>query len=185
MSKSSSLIPAILHLYHNSVLGGHSGFLRTYKRLTGELCWIGMKADVKKYVEECYVCQQNKTLVMSPVELLQPLPIPDRIWEDITMDFVEGLPKSLGHDTILVVVDRLSKYSHFIPLIHPFIAKIVAAAFVKEIVRLHGFPRSIISDQDKIFLSHFWTRVISLARHQIKKEYCLPSTNGWTNRAGQ
>lgn len=159
ISKSSSLLPAILHLYHDSVLGGHSGFLRTYKRLTSDLYWVGMKADIKKYVEECLICQSNKSMAISPIGLLQPLEVPMRIWEEITMDFIEGLPRSEGCDAILVVVDRLSKYGHFLALKHPFTAKTVAAKFIQEVVRLHGFPKSIISDRDKIFISHFWTEL--------------------------
>ena len=72
IAKNSSLIPIIMHTYHDSVLGGHSGFLRTYKRLTGELFWVGMKAHVKKYCEECITCQRNKTLALSPAGLLTP-----------------------------------------------------------------------------------------------------------------
>lgn len=176
---SSNLLPAVLHAYHDSVLGGHSGFLRTYKRLTAELFWPGMKGHVKKYVEECTTCQRNKTDTLRPTGLLQPLPIPDRIWEDISMDFVEGLPRSHGHDAILVVVDRLSKYSHFIALDHPYTAKTIAATFVKEIVRLHGFPRTIVLDRDKIFVS----RAIPPAKHTTPTQHGVPPPNRWPNRS--
>lgn len=82
LPKSSSLIPTIVHTYHDSILGGHSGFLRTYKRVIGELFWEGMKADIKKYVDECVVCQCNTTLALASVGLLLPLGIPDAEWEE-------------------------------------------------------------------------------------------------------
>ncbi|KAA0050812.1 transposon Tf2-1 polyprotein isoform X1 [Cucumis melo var. makuwa] len=94
--QTSSLIPAILHTYHDSVFRGHSGFLRTYKRSTGQLYWEGMKSDIQKYCEECVVCQRNKSLALTPAGLLLPLEIPNKVWNDISMDFIEGLPKAAG-----------------------------------------------------------------------------------------
>ena len=114
-----------------------------------------MRKSVQQFVATCSICPQNKTLALSLAGLLQPLPIPDKVLEDISMDFIEKLPCSNGFDYLLVVVDRLTKYAHFIPLKHPFIALIVAVAFVKEVVRVHGFLRTIVSNRDKVFLSHF------------------------------
>lgn len=123
ISSTLSLIPSILSTFHDSVLGGYSGFLWTYKRMAGELYWKGMKKDVKNYVDSCLICQKNKVDAISPTGLLQPLPVPDKVWGDITMDVVEGLLKSQGKDSIMVVVDRLSKYGHFLALSHPYNGK--------------------------------------------------------------
>ena len=87
--------------------------------------------------------------------LLHPLPIPGGVWQDLTMDFIEGLPKSEGYSVILVVVDRLTKYAHFLPIRHPYTAAVVGKTFLDNVVKLHGLPASIVTDRDTIFVSHF------------------------------
>lgn len=130
----------LLAEYHNSPLGGHTGEVRIYLRMAADWYWVGMRKEVTNYVRSCNVCQQQKLSQHSPAGLLQPLQITSQDWSDISMDFIQGLPKSKGVDTIFLVVDRLSKYAHFIGLQHPFTAFSVVEAFVREIVRLHGFP---------------------------------------------
>lgn len=114
-----------------------------------------MKKDVYRMIVECLICQRHKYQTISLTGLLQPLPIPTRIWEDIAMDFIIGLPCSKGTDAILVVVDRLSKHGHFSALKHTYSISSVAILFIKEVVRLHGVPNSIVSDRDPVFISRF------------------------------
>ena len=134
-------------------MGGHTGEFKTYLRVAADWYWQGMRRDITTYVQHCLICKVSH---QHPSGLLQPLPLPSLVWDDLTMDFIEGLPLSRGVDTILVVVDRLSKYGHFLTLRHPFTVVTVAELFIKEIVRLHGFPSSIVSDRDRIFMSIFW-----------------------------
>jgi len=115
-----------------------------------------MHHGIKLFVQQCLICQQAKMATTLPAGLLQPLPIPDQIWEELAMDFITGLPISYGFTVIYVVVDRLSKAAHFMPLKQDFTSKLVAEIFFKNVVKLHGLPKSIVSDRDKVFTSQFW-----------------------------
>ena len=168
IGKDDKLRSELLHLYHNSPEGGHSGAAVTMKRLGSVVYWKGLKKDVRSFVRHCHICQQFKTEQVASPGLLQPLPIPDKVWFDISMDFIEGLPNSKGFTVILVVVDRLSKYGHFLPLSHPYSALTVAQLFLDNIYKLHGLPNSIVSDRDKKFISRFWQELFKLIGTQLK-----------------
>lgn len=181
ISAQSMWIPKLFHEFHATPQGGHSGFYRTYRKLAANIYWIGMKRAVQEYVRSCDVCQRQKYLATTPGGLLQPLPIPEKIWDDLSMDFINGLPKVKGIDSVFVVVDRLSKYAHFIPLKHPYTARVVAEHFTKEVVRLHGTPKSIVSDRDPIFVSNFWKELFKLqGTHLTMSTAYHPETDGQT-----
>jgi hypothetical protein len=110
-----------------------------------------MKQVVDSFVKQCGVCQQAKHELCKYPILLHPLPIPKLSWTDLSMDFIEALPSSNGYKTILVIVDRFTKYSHFFRLKHPFSVASIAQLFLDNIIKLHGVPKSIVSDMDKIF----------------------------------
>jgi hypothetical protein len=107
-------------------------------------------------VVECDVCQCNKGETVKSLGTLQPLLIPPIIWQDISMDFIVGLPKSGNKSVIMVVVYRLSKYAHLCALQHPFTTSIVAQIFMDQVFKLHGMSHSIVSDRDPTFTSNFW-----------------------------
>jgi hypothetical protein len=158
---------AILVALHNSGLGGHCGIAATYNKVKALFAWPNMKQAVKEYVNQCQVCQQAKPEHTKLPGLVQPLPIPEQAWHTISMDFVEGLPKSKGHDTILVVVDKLTKYGHFLPQAHPFAALTIAKLFHNNVYKLHGLPQVIISDPDKVFTSTLWRELFRLSERTL------------------
>jgi hypothetical protein len=150
---STNLKTKLLESFHNSALGGHLGERVTYTKLKSLFHWPGLKTDITEYVRTCPTCQLNKSKNTPYPGLLQPLPLPDMAFQHLTMDFIEGLPKSEGKDTILVLVDKHTKYSHFIPLRRPFTTKTVVQLFLDNIFKIHGLPLVIITDRDKIFTS--------------------------------
>jgi hypothetical protein len=136
---------SIIHELHSTPLGGHSGIPVTLRRLKQLFFWKGMAKSVQEYVRNCTVCQQAKPDRSRYPGLLQPLPVPAAAWQVISMDFIEGLPRSGRFNCILVVVDKFSRYAHFIPLAHPFSAADVAMDFMDNVVKLHSMPEQIIS----------------------------------------
>ena len=109
-----------------------------------------MKKDVAEYVSKCLTCQQVKAEHRHPAGLLQSLPIPEWKWEHITMDFVVGLPKTLqGNDAVWVIMDRLTKSAYFLPIEITYSLNKLAELYIREIIRLHGMPVSIVSEDRK------------------------------------
>jgi len=121
-----------------------------------------MKTDVVQFVLSCLTCQRTKTLTHRPYGLLQPLPIPTGVWEDVSMDFIIGLSSFQGHTVIFVVVDHFSKVAHFGMLRTSFTVARKAGLFGTLVCKLHDMPCSIFSDRDSIFMSHFWQEIFKL-----------------------
>ena len=139
---------------HRSRFAIHPGATKMYRNLRRHFWWPRMKKHVATYVSQCATCQQIKAEHQRSSDLLQPLKVPQRKWEHITMDFVVGLPRSqAGHDGIWVIVDQLTKTSHFLPFKTRWLVSKLAELFISEIVRLHGVPVSIVSDRDPRFTS--------------------------------
>lgn len=114
-----------------------------------------------EFVAQCLICQQTKVAVSKPMGLLQPFLIPMAISEDVSMDFVTSLPPVKGLFVIIVVVDRLSKYCHLGSLPASYTASSVVDYFIKQVAWLHGIPKTVVSDRDKIFLSKFWREIFT------------------------
>jgi hypothetical protein len=127
-----------------------------------------MKAQTKDFVQSCATCQQAKTDRSKYPGLLEPLPTPDAAWQMVTMDFVEGLPLSGSANSIVVVVDKFTRYAHFIPLQHPFTAAKVASAYLNNVFKLHSLPKVMVSDRDPVFTSRFWRELFTQIGSELR-----------------
>jgi hypothetical protein len=169
----------LIEAFHASPVAGHSGVPVTLRRLKNLFYWQGMKQQVHKFLQECIICQRAKPDRARDPGLLEPLPVPDQFWQMISMDFVEGLPRSGRYNCVMVVVDKLSLYAHFIGLSHPYTVSSVTTAFMDHIHKLHGMPASIISDRDPIFTSRFWHEMVALTGTKLRMSSAYhPQTDG-------
>jgi hypothetical protein len=180
---SRIFVPDFGDLRHQAIQlahgAGHKGIQKTLHRLCSDFYILGDRTLVQDWVRTCATCQCNKTEALQPAGLLQPLDVPSQVWADISMDFIEGLPKVGSKSVILTVVDRFSKYAHFIVLGHPYTAASVASAFFDGIVRLHGFPTSIVSDRDPVFTGHVWHDLFTMAGVKLRMSTTFhPQTDG-------
>ncbi|KZV40786.1 DNA/RNA polymerase superfamily protein [Dorcoceras hygrometricum] len=172
---------------HTAPYSVHPGSTKMYKDLQQLYWWPGMKRDVAKFVAECLTCQLVKAEHQRPAGLLKPLPIPEWKWESITMDFVTGLPRTVqGYNSIWVIIDRLTKSAHFLPVKMTYEVSRYAELYVKEIVRLHGVPISIVSDRDPKFTSAFWKSLHKAMGTKLTFSTAFhPQTDGQSERVIQ
>ncbi|KAK1421015.1 hypothetical protein QVD17_23053 [Tagetes erecta] len=177
----------LLNEAHKSMYSIHPGATKMYQDLKRDYWWPGMKRDIVKYVEKCLTCLQVKAEHQKPYGKIQPLEIPKWKWEHITMDLITKLPKTTkGFDAIWVIVDRLTKSAHFLPIRESYSSEHMAEVYMKEVISRHGVPVSIVSDRDTRFTSRYWRKfqeelgtrlLISTAYH--------PQTDGQSERTIQ
>ena len=146
----------LLRELHAVPYAGHPGYTRTLEVTKQFFYWVNMTSEVRDFVLDCPVCQVEKGMHQKPGGKLMPLDLPKRKWDHIALDFIVGMPKQNGHDTILTVVDKATKMCHFIACSETVTAKGVAQLFWHHVGRLHGIPSVIISDRDVRFTSRFW-----------------------------
>ena len=162
-------------------LAGHFGRDKTIEEVECQFYWPGLKRGVAKIVGQCCTCQLAKHRKQN-TGLYTPLPVPNRPWQDVSIDFVLGLPYTFRkHDSILVVVDRFSKMAHFLPCSKTSNASKIAKPYFDEIVKLYGLPKTIVSDRDVHFMSYFWKTLWHLVGTKLKFFMTFhPQTDGQT-----
>ncbi|WVZ70295.1 hypothetical protein U9M48_018972, partial [Paspalum notatum var. saurae] len=183
--KDMELRKKILDEAHASMFTIHPGSNKMYQDLKQKFWWTRMKREIAKYVSECDVCQRIKADHLKPAGMLQPLAIPAWKWEDVHMDFIVGLPHTQKrYDSIWVVIDRLTKSAHFIPVKTTYRAKQYAELYISRIVSLHGVPWTITSDGGSLFVSRFWEQLqAALGTNLVHSSAYHPQTSGQVERS--
>jgi hypothetical protein len=180
----------LLRCHHDDPVAGHFGFSRTFELLSRKYFWFGMRADVKRYVNTCAVCQRTKVKRHLPYGELSIFPLPSRPWQEIIMDFITGLPPSKHngavYDSILVVVDRFTKMVRYIHVTKTIDAPALAEIFVQKIFKDFGAPAGITTDRGTQFTSNFWSTFCFLlgVRRRLSTAF-RPQTDGQTERQNQ
>ena len=162
VSQNEDVHDALIKSFHDSRVGGHAGREVTYSRIHRWYYWPKMTHTIDRYVKACLSCRRTKSYREAKKGLLNPLPIPERYFQDISVDFIVGLPKCTRrgriYEHIMVVVDRLSKKKRFIAL-DSLDVEAVVQGFLEWVWRDEGYPNSIVSDRGTQFVSHFWQRL--------------------------
>jgi hypothetical protein len=182
-----SIRELILKEAHETTYSIHPGSEKMYQDLKKRFWWYGMKREIGEYVARCDSCHRIKAEHQRPAGLLQPLQIPQWKWDENGMDFIVGLPRTrAGYDSIWVVVDRLTKATHFIPVKTTYNSAVLAELYMSRIVCLHGIPKKIVSDRGTQFTSHFLQQLHeALGTHlKFSSAYHL-QTDGQTERTNQ
>jgi len=179
-----------LYQCHDHPFAGHPGPKRTLERVQRRYRWKGMNDDIRAYCSSCQKCQMSKPNRHRPYGLLHPLPVPGSPWEEVTFDFITELPPSklMGtvYDAIMVTVDRLTKMVHYVPSSSKWTAEQLAQAWLREVVRLHGQPKRVISDRGPIMNSKYWeTFNHYLSTMRVMSSAFHPETDGQTERQNQ
>ena len=180
---SAKLLLRLLQDHHDAPAAGHPGRAKTLELLGRTYYWKTMRSYVEKYVGNCHTCQRTKAVRHATHGTLRPLPVPNGPWQDISMDFVTGLPESGTYDAVWVVVDRLTKVRHFVPCNSTVDAKQLADLFLTHIFRLHGLPISIVSDRGPQIAARFWQHLCHCLRIEPRLSTAFhPETDGQTER---
>ncbi|GJU48884.1 putative reverse transcriptase domain-containing protein [Tanacetum coccineum] len=177
----------IMHESHKSKYSIHPRSDKMYQDLKKLYWWPNMKAEIATYVSKCLTCAKVKIEYQKPSGLLVQPEIPQWKWENITMDFVTKLPRTAaGQDTIWVIVDRLTKSAHFLPMREDDTLEKLTRQYLKEVVSKHGVPVSIISDRDGKFTSHFWKSLHKALGTRLDMSTAYhPETDGQSERTIQ